>query len=104
MRKEETEGIPGRQEDGSSKTREARAVSVYTAERQNPKTGEQQKDPGSDIRSGRIDSAAAGIGSSMTGFGKGADRGPRYLRVIHRHIAAGGDMRQREPGVDQGGF
>ncbi len=75
VRKEETAGIAGRQEDGSSKTREARAVPVYTADGRHPKTGAPKKDAGSDIRSGLIDSAAAGTGSSAgTGFGRRLER------------------------------
>ena len=75
MRKEEREGVAGKHEDGASRTREAKVISIYTADGRNPKTGDPRKDPGSDIRSGFIDSAAAGAGSSgNTGFGKRLER------------------------------
>lgn len=75
MRGEETEGVRGRRDDGSSGTREAKVIAIYTADSRNPKTGEPRKDPGSDVRSGLIDSAAAGTGGSLgTGFGKRLER------------------------------
>ena len=75
MRREETEGISGRQEDGSSRTREAKVVAIYTTDSRDPKTGAPRKDPGSDVRSGLIDSASAGTGSSRnTEFGKRLER------------------------------
>ena len=48
MRKEETEGVAGKQEDGSAKTREAKLAVMYTAEGRDPKTGAALKDRGSE--------------------------------------------------------
>ena len=59
VRKSEVAGGKGKQEDGSAKTREAKVLSIYAAERVHPKSGEPEKDPGSETHSGLIDSAAA---------------------------------------------
>ncbi len=59
MRRSETEGVKGRQEDGSAKTREAKVIVTFTAEGASPKTGEPTKDEGSDTVSALIDSAAS---------------------------------------------
>ncbi len=63
MRKEETEGVAGKQEDGSAKTREAKLAVMYTAEGRDPETGAALKDRGSESFSCLIDSAAAASGS-----------------------------------------
>ena len=60
----EVEGVPGKQEDGAAKTREAKAIVRYTAESRNPKTGEPRKDRGSGAVSVRIDSARSEGGIS----------------------------------------
>ena len=62
MRKEEVEGVAGKQEDGSSKSREAKLAVMYTAEGRDPKTGAALKDRGSETFSCLIDSAAAASG------------------------------------------
>ena len=59
----EVEGVPGKQEDGAAKTREAKAIVRYTAESRNPKTGEPRKDRGSGAVSVRIDSAQSAGGA-----------------------------------------
>ena len=47
MRKEDVEGVAGKQEDGSAKTREAKLAVMYTAEGRDPETGAALKDRGS---------------------------------------------------------
>ena len=59
MRWSETEGIKGKQKDGSSRTREAKVIVTFTADGRHPKTGTPMKDKTSDAVSARIDSAAA---------------------------------------------
>ncbi|MDE0521187.1 MAG: hypothetical protein OXH79_04445 [Boseongicola sp.] len=44
MRKEDVEGVAGKQEDGSAKTREAKLAVMYTAEGRDPETGAAIKD------------------------------------------------------------
>ena len=63
MRKGDVEGIAGKQEDGSAKTREAKLAVIYTAEGRDPETGAALKDKGSETSSCLIDSAAAAPGS-----------------------------------------
>ena len=60
---EETEGVRGRQADGTSKTREAKLAVIYTAGGRDPETGAALKDRGSESFSCLIDSAAAASGS-----------------------------------------
>ncbi len=79
MRQEETKGIRGKQEDGSSKTREAKVVIAYTAQGRSPKTGEVTKDKGSETVSAAIDSAAA-----IGGVSARSDFAARLGRLIHR--------------------
>ena len=75
MRKEETEGVRGKHEDGSSKTREARLAVMYTAEGRDPETGAALKDRGSETSGCLIDSAAAPSGSrEPSGFATRLDR------------------------------
>lgn len=57
MRAEELRGRPGKQPDGSSKTREVKLVTVWTAEGQD-KDGTPVRDPGSVSYSAAIESAA----------------------------------------------
>ena len=64
MRKEETAGVRGKQEDGSSKSREAKLAVMYTAEGRDPETGAALKDRDSATFSCLIDSAAAASGSA----------------------------------------
>ncbi len=73
MRQEETKGIRGKQEDGSSKTREAKVVIAYTAQGRSPKTGEVTKDKGSETVS-----AATCCVSARSDFAA------RVERQIHR--------------------
>ena len=63
MRKDDVQGIAGKQEDGSAKTREAKLAVIYTAEGRDPETGAALKDKGSETSSCLIDSAAAAPGS-----------------------------------------
>ncbi len=63
MRKEDVEGVAGKQDDGSSKSREAKLAVMYTAEGRDPKTGAALKDRSSETFSCLIDSAAAPSGS-----------------------------------------
>ena len=75
MRKDEVDGIAGRQEDGSAKTREARPAVVCTAEGRDPETGAALKDTGSETFSCLIDSAAVPPGSrDPSGFAMRLDR------------------------------
>ena len=64
MRKGETEGVAGRQADGTSMTREAKLAVVYTAGGRDPETGAALKDRGSESFTCLIDSAAAASGSA----------------------------------------
>ena len=59
VRKSETAGRPGKQPDGSAKTREVKLVTVWTAESRHPKTGRPQRDPGSVTYSAAVESAAS---------------------------------------------
>ncbi len=59
VRPSETAGRPGKQPDGSAKTREAKLVIVWTAESRHPKTGRPMRDPGSVSYTGAIESAAS---------------------------------------------
>ncbi len=69
VRKEETEGVRGKRDAGSPKTREAKVITTCTAGGRNPKTGDPRMD------AGFIDGAAAGAGSSgNAGFGKRLER------------------------------
>ena len=58
MRKDQLAGRPGRQPDGSAKTREVKLVVGWTAESRNPK-GRPQRDAGSVRYSAAIESAAS---------------------------------------------
>ena len=83
MRKEAVEGIAGKQEDGSAKTREAKVAVVYTAEERDPETGAALKDRGSETSSCLIDSAAAAPGSrEPSAFAMRLDREARR-RGLH---------------------
>ena len=57
MRAVELEGRPGKQPDGSAKTREAKLCTVWSAEARDPK-GQPERDLGSVTYSGAIESAA----------------------------------------------
>ena len=75
MRKDEVEGIAGKQEDGSAKTREAKLAVIYTAEGRDPETGVALKDTGSETFSCLVDSAAVPPGSrDPSGFAMRLDR------------------------------
>ncbi|MCY4461352.1 MAG: hypothetical protein OXC26_13310 [Albidovulum sp.] len=63
MRKDDVEGIAGKREDGSAKTREAKLAVIYAAEGREPETGAALKDKGGETPSCLIDSAAAAAGS-----------------------------------------
>ena len=61
----EVEGVPGKHEDGAAKTREAKAIVLYTAESRNPETGEPRK--GRDSAAAvRIDSVRSAGGISRS--------------------------------------
>lgn len=75
MRKEDVEGVAGKQDDGSSRTREAKLAVIYTAEERDPETGATLKDRGSETFSCLIDSAAAPSGSKApSAFAERLDR------------------------------
>src|SRR5580693_6166983 len=59
MRPSEVAGRAGRQPDGSAKTREAKVVTVWTAESRDEE-GKPVRDPGSITYSAAIESAATG--------------------------------------------
>ena len=59
VRKSETAGRRGKQEDGSARTREVKLVTVWTAESTHPKTGRPRRDRGSVSYAGAIESAAS---------------------------------------------
>ena len=83
MRKEETEGVRGRQADGTSKTREAKLAVIYTAGGRDPETGAALKDRGSESFSCLIDSAAAASGGrEPSAFAARLDREARR-RGLH---------------------
>ena len=79
VRKQETEGVRGKGEDGEAKTREAKVFVVHSAERRHPETGEPEKDPGSETWSGCIDSAAA-----VGGVSRNSDFAARLEREAER--------------------
>ncbi len=62
MRKGETEGVAGRQADGTPGTREARPAVMYTAEGRDPETGAASKDRRGGSFGCPVDSAAAPSG------------------------------------------
>ncbi len=62
MRKEEVEGVAGKQDDGSSRTREAKLAVACTAEGRDRETGAALKDRGSETFSCLTGSAAAPSG------------------------------------------
>ena len=77
-RKEETQGIRGKQEDGGLKSREEKLAIVYTAEDRAPKTGAVRKDKGSETVTCLIDSVAAPSESvKLSDFIKRSDREAR---------------------------
>ena len=83
MRKGETEGIRGRQADGTSKSREAKLAVIYTAGGRDPETGAALKDRGSESVSCLIDSAAAPSGGrEPSAFAARLDREARR-RGLH---------------------
>lgn len=77
MRKSELEGRPGKQTDGSSKTREVKLVTVWSAEGRD-KEGVPQRDKGSVSYSAAIESAACrDTDASPSQFGQRAAREAR---------------------------
>ena len=66
MAAREVEGVAGKQADGTAKTREAKAVTSFTADGRDPKTGEPRKDKDSGAASVRIDSARAADGAGWS--------------------------------------
>ncbi len=83
MRKDETEGVRGRQADGTSKSREAKLAVIYTAGGRDPETGAALKDRGSESVSCLIDSAAAPSGGrEPSAFAARLDREARR-RGLH---------------------
>ena len=66
MAAREVEGVAGKQADGTAKTREAKAVTSFTADGRDPKTGEPRKDKDSGATSVRIDSARAADGAGWS--------------------------------------
>ena len=58
VRAEERRGRPGKQADGSSKTREVKLAVVFTADKRDPESGHPMRDPGSVSYSAAIESAA----------------------------------------------
>ena len=78
MHKEETQGIRGKQEDGGSKSREAKLAIVHTVEDREPKTGAALKHKGSETVTCLIDSGSAPSGSlECSDFAKRLDREAR---------------------------
>lgn len=59
MRKSETADRPGKQADGSGRTREVKLAVVWTAEGRHPQTGRPQRDPDSVSYNAAIESAAS---------------------------------------------
>ncbi len=59
VRQSETAGRPGKQPDGSAKTREAKLITAWTAESRHPQTGRPMRDPGSVSYCAAIESAAS---------------------------------------------
>ena len=78
VRREETEGRAGKQPDGSSKTREVKLVTLWTAEALDSQ-GRPRRDPGSISYSAAIESAAArdtdpGLSAFARRVGREAER------------------------------
>ncbi len=83
MRREETEGVRGRQADGTSKTREARLAVACTAEGRDPGTGAALKDRGSESSGCLTGGAAAPSGGrEASDFAARRDREARR-RGLH---------------------
>ena len=59
VRKAETADRPGKQADGSARTREVKLAVVWTAQARHPQTGRPQRDPGSVSYNAAIESAAS---------------------------------------------
>ena len=74
MRKDDVEGIAGKQEDGRAKTREAKLAIIYTAEGRDPETGAALKDKGGEMSSCLIDGAAAAGSRDPSDFAMRLDR------------------------------
>ena len=87
VRRSETEGVKGKQEDGSARTREAKVIVTFTAEGTHPKTGEPTKDEDSDAVSALIDSAAA-VG--------GVSRASEFAGRLDRQLCRDGVCKARE--------
>ena len=66
MAAREVEGVAGKQADGTAKTREAKAVTSFTAERRDPKTGEPRKDKNSGAG---VDGRSSEFGARLRQFG-----------------------------------
>ena len=87
VRREEAEGVRGKGEDGRAKTREAKIIEIHTAEATSPRTGEPQKDVGSETVSCQVDSAAA-VG--------GVSRRSEFAGRLEREAVRAGLHRARE--------
>lgn len=73
MRQAELEGRPGKQSDGSSKTREVKLVTVWTAQGRDDQ-GNAVRDPGSITYSAAIESAASSDTDEVSKFAQRVDR------------------------------
>ena len=73
--------------NGRAKTREAKIIEIHTAEASSPRTGEPQKDVGSETVSCQVDSAAA-VG--------GVSRSSEFAGRLEREAARAGLHRARE--------
>lgn len=77
MRSSELEGRAGKQPDGSAKTREVKLVTVWTAERRDPR-GIPMRDPGSVTYSAAIETAATpDTATTLSPFAQRVDREAR---------------------------
>ncbi len=95
MRREETEGVRGRQADGTPETREARLAVIYTAEGRDPETGAAVEDR----RGGSFSCLTAGAAAPSGG------REPAPSRNRHREVEACCRHFGRNPGrMRYGGF
>lgn len=84
MQKEDVEGVSGKQDEWSSRTREAKPAVMYIAERRDPETGTALKGSGSENCGCLINSAVVPSGSK--GHQEFVARTSRSLRCMWRIV------------------
>jgi hypothetical protein len=94
MRPSEVAGREGKQADGGAKTREVKLVTVWSAEKRDPKTGLPTRDEGSVSYSAAIESAATrDDAEELSDFAQRADREGRrrgFIEAVRRVVLGDG--------------